>query len=444
MILKGRAEGFSAKTIVLPAVAAVFVLQILIVGNTLYMNYLNSSRAQLTDRNLSVKDMFVSLSHVCDLVGDNACLYAATGDEYYLQQYCDLAEAKEAEWNTLHGILSGEQHDSIKAQLEHLNKLMLSKDHAETDAILLAAAEYGTDLSAYPMFADQTLSSTDEQSGLALLSQESYRTDYQELSEVFRRTQARIAVDYRYDLNEKDTALSNHRKLGWVLTGIILVILGGMCALLFVLLLIPLEKCIKRVQEGERLSDREGMLELRRLADTYNRVVSSRNALEGNLRSLSLTDALTNLPNRLAFENYVAMLRAERPEVSLTVFSLDVNGLKQINDSLGHVYGDELLRKAADCILETFSDKSGKNCFRFGGDEFAAFWVDTPPEEIEDTMVRFKRAQECRGISIAVGYAYAPRLGDTSVDNLYCEADEAMYRNKAAQKAAAKQAQENK
>ncbi|MBR5705734.1 MAG: diguanylate cyclase, partial [Deltaproteobacteria bacterium] len=56
------------------------------------------------------------------------------------------------------------------------------------------------------------------------------------------------------------------------------------------------------------------------------------------------------------------------PPEDLAVFSIDVNGLKTVNDSLGHDAGDELIRGAADCISAAFG-QTGK-CYRTGGDEF--------------------------------------------------------------------------
>ena len=166
------------------------------------------------------------------------------------------------------------------------------------------------------------------------------------------------------------------------------------------------------------------------MAASYNELLYHRRMLENDLRSQSQTDALTGLPNRLAFENYITRLNWQNTHKSVTVFSLDVNGLKEKNDTKGHAYGDELLRDAAACILAAFGDETGKNCFRFGGDEFAAFWVDRPKADIAVALQTFAREQDVRGVSISAGYAYADDLSKTTVDTLFELADKSMYEEK--------------
>ena len=81
----------------------------------------------------------------------------------------------------------------------------------------------------------------------------------------------------------------------------------------------------------------------------------------------SNTDELTGCLNRRAYEKDI---RGLRPSTEFVYVSMDVNGLKIVNDSLGHAAGDELLRGASYCIRKSFDDY-GK-VYRIGGDEFVA------------------------------------------------------------------------
>ena len=218
----------------------------------------------------------------------------------------------------------------------------------------------------------------------------------------------------------------------WILMGLGILILIAMSVLLFVRLLIPLEKSVEIVQRGDEIPVNKGFAELQRLAASYDELLHYRNKLENNLRILSMTDGLTGLPNRMAFEDYVNQFKNDTDIESMTVFSMDVNFLKETNDRKGHLYGDRLLRDAAVCILTAFGDSTGKNCFRFGGDEFAAFWINEPEEKIGPALAQFKLEQEKREVSISVGYARSADIGATSVKELFEKADRFMYSEKAA------------
>ena len=100
-------------------------------------------------------------------------------------------------------------------------------------------------------------------------------------------------------------------------------------------------------------------------------LASKINALESELRGLSLGDALTGLHNRRGFYLLAEQARrdARRAATPLTVLVFDADGLKKINDNLGHAEGSEFLIDIATLLRETFrgSDVLG----RIGGDEFA-------------------------------------------------------------------------
>jgi diguanylate cyclase (GGDEF)-like protein len=229
----------------------------------------------------------------------------------------------------------------------------------------------------------------------------------------------------------QSATLRKYQILQWVLTLTIIFILSIICVMLFVLLLAPLERSAEDVQRGETIPDDRGLAEFRRLAIAYNELLHHRKMMENYLRQQSQTDALTGLPNRLAFQNFISQISWENAHSSVIVFSLDVNGLKETNDHKGHAFGDALLRNCAACIQSALGDGQGKQVFRFGGDEFAAFWVDVPVSELDGALDRFVREQAKHDVSISVGCAYAEDLSETTVDKLFEEADQNMYDEKA-------------
>lgn len=102
------------------------------------------------------------------------------------------------------------------------------------------------------------------------------------------------------------------------------------------------------------------------------------------LEGLTNTDHLTQVFNRHALENYVppVMERAKRDHASATIFMIDVDYFKQLNDHYGHTYGDKALRTIADC-LKSVERKNGM-CFRYGGDEFLLFFTHLTLDAVEE------------------------------------------------------------
>ena len=148
------------------------------------------------------------------------------------------------------------------------------------------------------------------------------------------------------------------------------------------------------------------------------------------------TDALTGVYSRHAYSAALNALDAggQIPE-RLAVFSIDVNGLKAVNDSLGHEAGDELICGAARCI-ENALGKWGK-CYRTGGDEFIVL-AEMDWNTTYAALARLEReAGHWRGkrvasLHLAAGCATAEERPGLTAEKLVAEADKAMYARKAA------------
>lgn len=155
---------------------------------------------------------------------------------------------------------------------------------------------------------------------------------------------------------------------------------------------------------------------------------------EEMLYVLSHSDKLTMLNNRLAQEEDIKRIN----EIGLTdnfkLIVLDVNGLKTINDTLGHVAGDELIMGAAKCITETFS-RFGK-CYRMGGDEFIVM-AYMSEEQLMQSLKNFEsllsnwKGNLVKQLHIAYGVVSAHEYPDATIEELMRLADDKMYTNKA-------------
>ncbi len=144
------------------------------------------------------------------------------------------------------------------------------------------------------------------------------------------------------------------------------------------------------------------------------------------------TDALTGLLSRYAYYKAVKKYDNEMPD-TLVAFSIDINGLKMVNDTLGHDAGDELICGAAKCIESVFSEYG--SCYRTGGDEFIVF-ANMNEKEVANSVKDIKqmtkdwKGDEVKDLSLSVGYALLADHKDYSCNDLLKEADRKMYKAK--------------
>ena len=146
------------------------------------------------------------------------------------------------------------------------------------------------------------------------------------------------------------------------------------------------------------------------------------------------TDALTGLYSRYAYSQALKTYGMDVLPSDLAIFILDINGLKQVNDNLGHDAGDELIIGAAECVKKVLNGMG--RCYRTGGDEFAVL-ANLSREEAKDLAERFKQeaaqwhGEQVQSLHMAVGYALAIDFPEFRAERLVREADMAMYAAKA-------------
>lgn len=153
-------------------------------------------------------------------------------------------------------------------------------------------------------------------------------------------------------------------------------------------------------------------------------------------------DELTGLNNRREFDQQILKKAELMNGSNWGMLMLDVNDFKKINDSLGHIAGDEALWETADILRRTLG-KEKSFLARYGGDEFVVIgeWPDGQAAcgaitAVEDEVERFnKEAGKAYKLSFAIGYAMADEAD--SIEQLVKKADERMYLVKARKKSEA-------
>jgi diguanylate cyclase len=142
----------------------------------------------------------------------------------------------------------------------------------------------------------------------------------------------------------------------------------------------------------------------------------------------ALTDALTGLPNRRAWDAFVSReeARCQRFGHPAAVLMIDLDGLKEINDSGGHIAGDELLQRAATTLRE--ATRGADLAARLGGDEFGVLLTETDRKAGVVLQERVQQKLTAAGVAASIGLAARPP--DRTLAEAIAEADEVMYAGK--------------
>jgi len=160
-----------------------------------------------------------------------------------------------------------------------------------------------------------------------------------------------------------------------------------------------------------------------------------RHQLYRNLVGAALSDELTGLFNRRGFMTLAGQLfkSAQRLHQGAFLLYADLDGMKGVNDVLGHREGDRMLRDTAEVLRETFRDADV--LARLGGDEFAVFGLqeeqtaaDTPKERLLEQVSAFNAAgKRPYSLSLSIGLACLEKDKQQGLDELIVSADARMY-----------------
>ena len=161
---------------------------------------------------------------------------------------------------------------------------------------------------------------------------------------------------------------------------------------------------------------------------------SERKQAEEVLIKTARYDMLTGLPNRLLFQDFFArsLSRVTRSAQHLALLFLDLDGFKEVNDTLGHLVGDQLLQSVAQRLVKCV--RASDLVSRFGGDEFILLLEDCDPvflptlsrRILRDLALPFNLGGQTAHITASIGISLYPECG-AGQDILIQKADAAMY-----------------
>ena len=154
-------------------------------------------------------------------------------------------------------------------------------------------------------------------------------------------------------------------------------------------------------------------------------------------KNLAYSDKLTGLRSRLAFEEDLEQLqRTLKPQDELVMVNIDFNDFKQINDTFGHLCGDNVLKLIADALNSLFHGIA--QCYRIGGDEFCIIAINHDAGEIQKLLYKLnpllQQNKNNFSVSASFGIAVYNRFLHSTLNEVFESADSRMYQNKARSK----------
>ena len=160
--------------------------------------------------------------------------------------------------------------------------------------------------------------------------------------------------------------------------------------------------------------------------------VTEQERLRQRLEKMSITDQLTGLYNRAYLDIFAKQLRASPEQYPVSLISADCDGLKYVNDTLGHLSGDEYLRNAAALFRSVLPERSA--AFRLGGDEFLILIPRTEAEEAEALTLALEENAEkytVRSLHLSISIGFGTLMSPAD-DFAACfkNSDESMYQHK--------------
>jgi diguanylate cyclase (GGDEF)-like protein/PAS domain S-box-containing protein len=157
--------------------------------------------------------------------------------------------------------------------------------------------------------------------------------------------------------------------------------------------------------------------------------ITERKKMETELRYLSTHDILTGLYNRNFFETELRRFQDSR-FYPVSIIMIDLDHLKEINDLYGHATGDEMIMRAAQVLKDIFRKED--IIARMGGDEFVILLPKTGQETAQEVVERLRQIAQTRETSLlrmSIGVATSKK--DDFLAEVFRQADDAMYRDKA-------------
>ena len=388
---------------------------------------------------ISSQDDATNMMQASDFLTMQVRNFAATGNRQYLADYFEEAnetrrrdKAVENMRTTIKDSGSGSTTYLEKALAES-NRLMQTEYYSfrlVISAMGYKLSEFPEEIRAVQLEYQHVALSSEEK--MALARDIVYSNDYQSskdiiYSNVSKCTQELIALTRQAE-QENAKAVSRMLKIQTVLEGLLVVVMALFVTFTARLVVDPIERFIQHIRRQEPMEIR-GVQEIRFMAGTYNSMLQRNMEDQSRLSYEANHDVLTGLYNRTAYENII-----NHHEKRIGFLLVDVDKFKDINDTYGHLAGDQVLQRVAEALKKSF--RSEDSICRIGGDEFAVIMVNADSslkklvEGKLERMAAMLRDEKdgVPGVTLSIGVAFWDR--ENPEGSIIADADKALYEAK--------------
>ena len=173
------------------------------------------------------------------------------------------------------------------------------------------------------------------------------------------------------------------------------------------------------------------LIQRKQLCDLNEQLIN-----EKKWHKIAYEDALTGLKNRMAYMENISNLERNLPKDSqVCVIMIDIDNFKNVNDTMGHKAGDELLKNVATALQKIFFDV-GCVVYRVGGDEFVVIALEVASEYLKSIIDNINKTKEITelGCSVSIGCSDVDLCENNAFKRAFARADEKMYIQKTQKK----------
>lgn len=390
-----------------------------------------------TEQYIICDDATKQMQEGSDYLTEQVRLYTMTGEKQYMDNYFNEKESDKKREDSLDAIKKefGEtdMYHAIQSAYESSEELM----NIEYKAMRLVVATTGLSRDAWPKeIQDITLTQQEEdlsvngkmRTAQQLVSNNSYEAAKERITNKCAECKSLLA-DTTRNVQGKSIHISKSivKKLEGCMS--VLVILIVVISIMIRKLVVePLLSYNRSIKNGE-IFPVIGAAELQNLAETYNSMYRENQEAQKLIRHEAEYDALTELLNRRYFDKILKIY--DEGQSSFALILADVDTFKSVNDTYGHATGDEILKRVATLLKQTF--RNIDYVCRIGGDEFAIVMVEmtsdlqyTIQEKIDYiNQVLLNPEDDLPAVSLSVGTAFADR--DNPGESIFKDADKALY-----------------
>ena len=390
-----------------------------------------------TDQYLTCERAALKLQRGSDILTEQVRLYVMTGQKKYLDGYFEEANVTKHRETAITDLKESFDSAPILLNLEAALKDSRELMEQEYYAMRLAAAGFGVSQESLPEEVkavtlteeDQALSSEEKLTkAQSLVSDDAYQTSKEKISGKAESCMKELAETTK---NQQSKAASEFKNLCILLEiGVLLLVafLIGSSVAVRALIVNPLGSYNRSIEQDKTVPV-IGAAELQTLAVTYNRIFEENLETQKLIRHEAEHDALTDLLNRSSFDKALALY--SQGSMNFALILVDVDRFKSVNDTYGHAVGDEILRRVAKRLKESF--RSTDYVFRIGGDEFAVLMMDVSEafrHTVEEKLASLKKGLVCPEeglpeITLSIGVAFSDRKDPG--ESIFKDGDQALY-----------------